>query len=440
MAQARTALDLLASDEARTIRAVGRAALEKRSASSESYLDRPSMRLIDALGGTASASGARVSETSASTVPMFNACVGILSDMIGMLPCKLHLKTDGGSIIAKDHPAHRCLAVAPGDLQTPFELRQQTQDGVGYGGNGYIRVWRDSYYQPGELQWIPPNEVNAEIIVRPDGRKFARFNLKGVREPLTRADIIHVHTRTVDGLVGISPVRQLRESIGLSITQRLQASKIYANGARFPGFVVTPTTLRKEQIDDFRTEWAAKQEGTENAGKTPILWGGYDYKAVNGMSMADAEFLESRKFERTEISTLFRIPEVIMGNSDKASSWGTGIETLTNGFLQFCLNPWLVNWEQSLNYTLLSMEEQANGYYFEFNRRALLSVALETQAKFLREMRDIGVYSRNDARGFLGENHLSIEQGGDDYDRPFNGSGGTASADPAQKPQPANAA
>lgn len=183
----------------------------------------------------------------------------------------------------------------------------------------------------------------------------------------------------------------------------------------------------------------SKQEGADNAGRTPILWGGWDYKAVNGMSMQDAEFLESRKFERTEISTLFRIPEVILGNSDKASSWGTGIETLTNGFLQFCLNPWLINWEQSLNYTLLSIEEQAAGYYFEFNRRALLSVALETQAKFLREMRDIGAYNRNDVRGFIGENHLPAGQGGDDYDKPFNGSGGTATAEPATKQEPVSA-
>jgi HK97 family phage portal protein len=109
------------------------------------------------------------------------------------------------------------------------------------------------------------------------------------------------------------------------------------------------------------------------------------------MTLADAEFLESRKFERTEIATLYRIPEVLLGNSDKTSSWGTGIETLTNGFLAFSLGPWLVNWEQALNFTLLTEQEKRDGYYFRFTRGALLQVALEAQAKFFREMRDIGV-------------------------------------------------
>jgi hypothetical protein len=68
--------DLLAEDEARTIRALGSAALvERRSDDYTSRLDRPSMRLLDALGTPAS-SGAVVTETTASTIPIVSACVG----------------------------------------------------------------------------------------------------------------------------------------------------------------------------------------------------------------------------------------------------------------------------------------------------------------------------------------------------------------------------
>lgn len=429
----RNASDLLRADEIRAIsagRRIGGTA-EKRSSSS---LTDPANWLIEALGGGRSESGALVGNSSASTIPVFNACVGILADMIGKLPCKLFRKTEGGAEEAREHPAHRLLTLAPGDLHTPFELRQLAQTSIGYGGNGYIRVWRDSFYQPGELQWLRPCDVRPDLVKRPDGRRFARFVVEGERESLSRADLIHIRTGTLDGLVGISPVRLLRESIGLSLTQREQAGKIFANGARFPGFLTSPNTLNPEQLKAISDKWQAAQAGTENAGKTPVLMGGMGYTAVNGMSMADAEFLDSRKFERSEIATLFRIPEVLLGNSDKASSWGTGIETLTNGFLQFALDPWLINWEQSLNYTLLTFEEQAGGYFFRFNRRALLAVALETQAKFLREMRDIGVYSPDDCRRFLDENNLPEGAGGDDYSKPFNGSGGRPASSPADQP------
>lgn len=423
MGKSRTATDLLAADEARALRVDGLRAREKRSG-----IKQPSAELLAALsGGVVAASGAAVTETSASTVPTFLACVGMLSDMLGALPCKLYRKTADGREEQSDHPAHGLISTMPGELHTSFELRRLAQAGCGFGGNGYIRVWRDSFFQPGELQWLRPIDVRPELWKMPDGRRRVRYQVDGVKGLLSRTDIVHVQALSTDGLVGISPLRALRESLGLSLTQRQQAGKIYANGARFPGFLTAPPTLTKPQVDDSRKEWTEKQAGAENAGKTPILWGGWSYTATNGMSMQDAEFLESRKFERSEIATLFRLPEVLLGNSDKASSWGTGIETLTNGFLALTLNPWLVNWEQSLAFTLLTEEERRAGFYFRFTREALLQIAKEAQAKFFREMRDIGVYSVNDVRAKLEENDLP-DAIGDNYRLPFNGSGGTPAA------------
>jgi len=427
--------DIGAEDRERTIRALGTAALEKRSSEYTSRLDRPSMRLLDSLGTRAS-SGAAVTETSASTVPIVSACVGFLSDMIAMLPCKVYRKTADGREEASELGAHQLVHSSTGSIHTPFEQRRLAMTGVGFGGNGYIRVFRDRFFEPAELQWIRPCDIKPELLKSKEGRLSSRYIVDGLRDPLTRADIIHVQGLSTDGINGISPIRALRESIGLSLTQREQAGTIYANGARFPGYFVSPTSASPKQLEDFRKELEVRHIGVENTGRQPALWGGWDYKAVNGMSMQDAQFLESRKFERTEISTLYRIPEVLLGNSDKTSSWGTGIETLTNGFLAFSLGPWLINWEQSLNYTLLTEEQKAQGYYFRFTRGALLQVALEAQAKFFREMRDIGVYSVNDVRAKLEENDLP-DHIGDDYGLPFNGSGGRP-AEEAEN-QPANA-
>jgi phage portal protein BeeE len=69
----------------------------------------------------------------------------------------------------------------------------------------------------------------------------AQYHIEGERDPLTRADLVHVHGLSTNGITGMSPVRALRESIGLSLTQREQAGRIYANGARFPGYL----TLRR---------------------------------------------------------------------------------------------------------------------------------------------------------------------------------------------------
>lgn len=380
-------------------------------------------------------SGARVNSTTASTVPVVAACVGLYADMVGKLPKKLYQKTDTGAEERNDVPAAR--AIVGSDVSTPIELFRDGQTGVGYGGNGYLRVYRDRHYDPAQLECLAPNKIEPELIRdRATGLPSAIYHLSGERNPLTRADLIHVRGATVPGCIkGMSPITQLRESIGLSITQREQAGKIAANGARFGGVLSTPQSLTGDQLKDARAEWQRNQAGADNAGKTAILHGAWTYAAANGMTMADAEFLESRRFERTEICTLYRTPEILLGNSDKSSSWGTGIETLTNGFLTLALDPVLIAWEQAMNYTLLTTEQQIAGFYFRFNRRAALAMLPEATAKFLREMRDIGVYSKNDCRRYLDENLLTDAQGGNDYTAPFNGSGGTP-AKPATAPQP----
>lgn len=429
---AQTALDLLAADELRTERS-GR----RRELRGQQYVT--AARLEDILP-VATSSGAGVSESTASTLPIVVGCVGLLADMVAKLPLKLYRPTTDGAAEAREHKAFSLIHARPGDMHTPFELRRDTMAGVGLGGNGFIRVFRDRFYEPAELQWLKPVDVSADLMKRPDGRKFPVYKIAGDGNVYTRADIIHVRGLATDGVNGISPVRAMRESIGLSLTQRKQAAKIYANGARFPGYLSAPAAMTKAQIDESKREWRAAQEGAENAGKTPILWGGWTYTATNGMTMQDAEFLESRKFERAEVATWYRIPEILVGNSEKTSSWGTGVEQITLGFLTTCLDPWLIAWEQSLRETLLTADEIAAGWFFKFNRRALLSVALEAQAKFLREMRDIGVYSVNDCRRYLDENTLDAADGGDDYSKAFNGSGGTAASGTQQDEQPAREA
>ena len=101
-----------------------------------------------------------------------------------------------------------------------------------------------------------------------------------------------------------------------------------------------------------------------------------------------------------------------------ASNWGTGIEQQTLGFLNFCLDPHLVGWEQSLAHTLLTTAEQNEGYYFKFDRDQLANVALEARANFFKAMREMKVFSPNDVRAELGYARLTPEQGGDDYGNP----------------------
>lgn len=394
---------------------IGRNLPEKRS-THENTGDLKQGRIIQILGNPAS-SGANVNENNSLTVAAVTACVSLIADMVAKLPIYLYKPTENGPQEIKNHAAIQLIGRSPGDLHTSFELRQLMETSKGLGGNGYARVYRDSAFRPAELQWLPPVEVDAKLVKRSDGRRFVSYEIKGESGIFNRTDIIHVRQLSKDGVSGLSPITLLRESIGTSMSQTEAAGKIMRNGARFPGFLVAPVALPKERIDDARRDWENNIGGAQNAGRVPILNGSFDFKQTNGMSMVDAQFIESRRFELQEIARIYRVPSFMIGDTN-ASNWGTGIEQQTLGFLNFCLDSHLRGWEESLAYTLLTTEENKQGYYFQFDRDELANVALEARANFYKAMREMKVFSPNDVRAELGYTKIPSEKGGDDYENP----------------------
>jgi hypothetical protein len=275
------------------------------------------------------------------------------------------------------------------------------ETGKGLGGNGYARVFRNSAFDPIAIEWLAPIDVEPQMIRTSNGQHFVAYQVRGEKNLLNRSDILHIRGISRDGIKGLSPISLLRESIGTALSQTQAAGTLMKNGARFPGFLVSQSVLPKDSIDDARTEWESKYAGSANAGRMPILNGTFDFKQTNGMSMADAQFIESRRFELQEIARIYRIPAFMIGDSS-ASNWGTGIEQQTLGFMNFCLDPHLRSWEESLAMTLLTTEEHRAGYYFQYDRDEVASVALEARANFYKAMREMRVFSANEVRSELG--------------------------------------
>lgn len=383
--------------------------------------DLKSGQILTILSGEAS-SGAPVNEQSALGVSAVFACVSFLSDMVAKLPLELYQKTKTGPKQIKNHPGANLMAIQPSDMHTSFELRQLMMTGKGLGGNGYARVFRDVYGDPTAVEWVAPCDVEPLIIKKPNGQRFVVYRVNGESELLTRRDLIHIRDLTRDGVTGMSPITLLRESIGTAISQTKAAGKLMKNGTQFPGFLTTSANLKPEQLREASNEFNEKYSGSLNAGRIPVLNGMFDFKQTNGMSMTDAQFIESRRFELQEIARHYRIPPFLIGDSTASTTWGTGIEQQTLGFLNFTLDPHLKAFESALACTLLTTEEINKGYYFRFDRDELAGVSRQDTANYFMQMRNMGVYSVNDIRAKLDEPRISPEDGGDNYALPLNSS------------------
>jgi HK97 family phage portal protein len=168
---------------------------------------------------------------------------------------------------------------------------------------------------------------------------------------------------------------------------------IYEKGVTLSGVVEMPEKISPEGYERFQQS-LEEFKGSKNAGKILQLGNGSTFKSVS-MNMVDAQFLETMKFNRGQIASIFRVPSHMINDLDKSSF--NNIQHQSREFLMYTLLPHLIRWEQTLNATLFSPEEQGQ-YYVKFNvddfSRADMGERIDSLTKGIAG----GLYTPNDAR------------------------------------------
>ncbi len=171
-----------------------------------------------------------------------------------------------------------------------------------------------------------------------------------------------------------------------------------------------PAELNDDVIEKTRDMVASRYTGKGNAGRPLVLFGGTTAKALS-INPVDAQFLETRKFQVTDIARWFRVPPHMIGDVEKSTSWGTGIEQQTLGFAKFTLQPWIARLEAA-DSALLTRPQ-----FLRFNLNAFLRADLLTRYRAYALGRAGGWLSANDIR--VHEDDPRID-GGDVYLAPLN--------------------
>lgn len=379
--------DILAEDAARSARA-GTAGREARAVTT-SRLDQPTEQLLS-IFGTTTRSGAQVSQDTALNVATVRLCVNLRANLVSMLPVRVMRKGARGPKEQTDHPLNRLLRGRVGPAQNSVKWRHYKQVCKDLGGNGYTRIRRNTFAEIAALEFMRP--VDTQPVLLDSGHLAYRY--KGTL--LQDYEVIHTTGLSTNGLTGRSPIADLRESIGLAMTAQAFAASTFTNGNRQPGVVKGPTNWTKEKAGEFLKFWQEHYAGAGNGGKTPVLFGGVEW-ANAGFTLQDAELLGSRKFEKTEIGGVYNIPAYLV-DPEKATSWGTGIEQLNRGLVDYMLGPELAGWEAEMNDKCLSEREKDQGYYVKFFPDALLRGDLLKRAQIYEILRRIRAIDVNQIR------------------------------------------
>lgn len=360
-------------------------------------------------GGTIS--GQTITAESAMRVAGVYACVSVISETVASLPLKIFRKRkDGGKDEAIDHPLYYVLHDVPNRYQTSYEYRETGLIHLNLRGNHYSRIIRNGKNDVSGL--LPLNPDNMTVTVQEGGSlKYEYKHEDGKIEKISENEIWHQKHKSIDGIMGLSPISQAREAIGLARAQEEYGSRFYANDTtvasklKHPGKLsANARTNLKESMDKFTSE---KRHGTM------VLEEGMDFERI-GLSNADSQFIEGREFQLADIARIFRVPGVLIGAPDKTSTYASAEQFFLN-FIVHTVRPWTVRIEQSINRYLFSVGNRT--YYAEHILDGLLRGDTTARYNAYQIGRLNGWLSANDIRAL--ENMNPIKKG-NIYLQPLN--------------------
>jgi len=366
-------------------------------------------------GGTNS--GKAVNERSAMQTTAVYACVRILAEAVASLPLHVYqYNAEGGKERMADHPLYYLLHDEPNPEMTSFVFRETMMAHLLLWGNAYAQVIRDGRGRVLALYPLLPSKM--EVSRAPGGelvytyrRDFSetRANNESRMITLRHDEVLHIPGLGFDGLIGYSPIAMAKNAIGMALATEEYGAAFFANGAHPGGVLEHPGVIKDPQR--VKESWNATYQGSGNAQRVAVLEEGMKFQAI-GIPPEQAQFLQTRKFQLTEIARIFRVPPHMIGELERASF--SNIEQQSLEFVKYTLDPWVVRWEQSLQQSLILPGEKP-GLFVRFNLSGLLRGDYQSRMTGYATARQNGWMSANDIRELEDMNRISAEEGGDLY-------------------------
>jgi HK97 family phage portal protein len=323
------------------------------------------------LAGPMTSSGVRVSAESAMRSTAVFACVRVIAETIGSLPAILYRRLERGKERAVDHPLYSLLRYRPNPRQTALEFYEMVTGHCALRGNAYAERVYDGSGRLTALVPLHPDRVQVDVLPT-GGMRYLYTDAGGQQFRYDEQDMFHLRGLSSDGHLGLSVIGHAANSIGMALAAEHYGARFFANDATPGGVLTSPGHFKDKEVRQaFADHWQRAQAG-RNRGRTAVLEDGMKYESV-GVTNTDAQFLESRKFQVADIARVFRVPLVLIGETEKSTSWGTGIEQFMQAFVTHTIRPWCVRWEQALQRDFLTDEERTEDEHFmEFLVEALL--------------------------------------------------------------------
>lgn len=369
----------------------------------------PSVSFLNLLGAGPTIAGVQIDEWVAEGMPAVYSCVHAISETVGQLPLKLYRKeSDGDRRVADDHSLYDILHDLFNPELTAYQGKEILTRHLAMWGRCYAYIQRDGGGNAAALWPVHPLRVRVDR----NSMNVKRYNvtMPGASRPeefLFNADrppFLHLHMNSNDGLDGRSPIWINREALATTKATQDFISAYFGNGA-IPGLVLThPGKLSEKAKDNLKRSWYEKFGGPKNRNKLAVFEEGLKLDIVS----TDPQKSQLTELSQEQISIaarIWRVPNVIIQNHTKDTSWGSGVEQLMIGWVNTGLMPYFEQWVQAVKRDCLS-RKTFRTHYAKFVTAGLTRGDLKSTMDAIAVGRQNTILSGDEGRELLEMNRI----------------------------------
>jgi HK97 family phage portal protein len=347
-----------------------------------------------------SAAGERIDEWTALGVSAVLGAVSLLADSVASMPLRAYTIDKTGKRIMRPLPD---VISDPDPESNTYELIHQIVASLALHGNAYVKIDRDP--RGNMIGLVPLHPYQMQVLPTGDmtGRRYLHLG-----NEMNRDDMLHLRWFTPpQSLVGISPLNQTRNLVGLAIAMDRHLAQFYGEGGTPSSVLETDQKLTLDQARVIQGTW----EATHRRHRKPaVLSDGLKWRPIT-TSAADQQMIQTREQLIRDIARVFRIPShLIMASGDNQTY--QNVEQASLNFLTHTISPWLRRIEIAMSKILDA------GVDVAFDTSSLLRVDALTRANVNLLNIKMGARTPNEVRQIEG---MEPYDGGDTFNQALQG-------------------
>lgn len=347
----------------------------------------------------------KISEEQAMSIPAVSAAVNLISSSVAKLPIELK-KIDSDGNVEKVEDDYRLFLLndEPNESQYASTLKKRmTIDYLFYGASFLYTERKNRSNKIKSIHRLPVEKVNIERKKKDGYIDSYSIYLDGERKNMFKTiDIITMLKDTEDGFEPRGILDTGYKTLSNSLSEIEYSSSVLKNGSLPLAVLKAANRLSDDVIKRIKRDWSNSYTGESNAGKTVLLEEGLEYETIS-LNPNELELTESKKGSLADIARLFNIPESMINSS--ANKYNSNEENNIL-FLQYTLEPILINMQKALNKTLLLESEKTSKYYFEFDTSEIMTITEKERAEIAQILSNTSSVTQNEIRQLLGKPKL----------------------------------